>query len=600
MPRFSGQLIDDEIIDSEKKPRFKGKLISEKSDIKSLSPEQIREHQERSAISLTRGEHPILAKAADIARGFTGTARGAMNLVGETYGLGEDIGEKVFPTKGTEPNLIGSLADPIPWMIGGGVSKALPYVPLMTKTAGKDKVSTSLIEKMLALGKNSLSGGATGAAIGGLSDESDATTGAGVGAAANMILPPAIEGIVNAGRAIKTAAYPSPGEIGVKAAGNKVDDIIDALQATKSGVPGVELNAGQASVPANNSEFAALQKLIAEKEAPSLYFGPAGNKGRQEAARVAAIREIGGTQKELESAVASRTATSNANYEAAFDEIVKRDPELRALWKNPYFKDEVGEAYKLLRAEANKRGEKMPITKNLTQFLQFVKEGLDARLQSVANPNAQAISKSTKKAVQDVKDQLLTWLDKKNPLYEEARISHIEMSKPINQMEVGQDLERALIAPATGLERASSFGNVVRNAETSLNKRSGKSIIEDLTPSQRKVIDAIEEDFKRNAAYKELAGKGGANLNRRIGAPEVPPTGWFQPIVSAARGWTNRLLGTGHEKALQKLAPIMENPEKMALLMKNASPKQRQVMNELLSRYIKTGAIIYGSQGAQQ
>ena len=137
-------------------------------------------------------------------------------------------------------------------------------------------------------------------------------------------------------------------------------------------------------------------------------------------------------------------------------------------------------------------------------------------------------------------------------------------SKPINQMRVGQDLEQALVAPATGAERAAVFGNKVRQAENTVSKGSGNPRIQDLTPAQRKIVDAIEEDFLRNQQFKELAIAGKQGMEERIGAPTLPPTGFFQPVISAARSWVNKGLGTGHQQALKRAAEVMDNPQEMA------------------------------------
>lgn len=386
--------------------------------------------------------------------------------------------------------------------------------------------------------------------------------------AGGLVAPTSFDAVRSGGQLAHQALHPTVGNIGVRAAGDRSQAVIDALRTEQSNVPGVNLTAGQASVPANSAEFAALQRLVAEKKAPSTYFGPSGIEGQQEAARLGAVRrDIAGTPDKLTEAMKARSLASDANYKEAFEHVVKRDKELRELWKNPYFKDEVGEAWKLMKAEASKRGEKMPLSKNLTQFLQFVKEGLDARLQTLSNPQLPAISKSSKDAVLTAKGKLISWLDARNPAYENARVTHSELSKPINQMKAGQDLERALVAPATEAERAGSFAGAVRRAETTVSKSTGKPRIEDLTPKQRATIDALKADFKRNADYKDLASKGGTNLEERIGAPELPPTGFFQPFVSAARGWVNKALGTGREAALERAAPVMTDPQAMARAM---------------------------------
>ena len=529
----------------------------------------------------------------EFATGGTGLLRGIANLPSRA-GVGPAAGDIMFPPQGDPESgfrTAGEIADPIAWAIGGGVPAAAAKTlgRLVSMGPAAKKVAEAMARNWAgsALGRGAV-GGATGATIGALSDRGDAETGAAVGAAANVLLPPAASGVMRGATAVKEAIYPSPGGLAVRAAGDKADDVIAALQNAKSGVPGLELNVGQASVPANSAEFAALQKLAASKD-PSRYVGPQGVQGQQEAARRAAVQTVGKTPGDLHAAEAARSSASKVNYSAAYQQAIKGDPELARLSANPYFRDELPEALRL--AEANGISPKT----NLTEFLQFVKEGIDSKIQAATKPDAPAISNATKAALTDAKNRLVTWLGKKNPAYEFARTEHARLSRPINQMKLGQELERALVAPATEAERVAGFGGALRKAETQISKATGGPRIEDLTPRQRKVMDAIEANLKLDADYKKLAGGGMSNLENRIGAPTAPPTGIFQPMLSAARSWLNTLLGSGHEKALHRLAPIMEkDPQNFAKLMQAATPQQRQAINSMLADYMARGATVAG------
>lgn len=413
-------------------------------------------------------------------------------------------------------------------------------------TGGVGSIPRAVITGLSALG------GATGEQLGGEA-----------GQAAGTILPGIVQPVSHGAKILATKLYPTAGSIGARAAGDKTRAVIDALRTEQSNVPGVNLTAGQASIPANSAEFAALQRRVAQEQAPSVYFGPGGREGQQQTAVRAAVQGIGKTPQDLARAITERGAISTANYGRAFQQAIKADPELAKLASNPYFKDEIPEALKLTR------GRGIDPKTNLTEFLQYVKEGLDAKLQSLTSVTPPAISNATKAAILDVKNQLVNWLSRANPSYDVARATHAALSGPINQMRVGQELERALVAPATEMQRVAGFGGALRKAETTISKGSGKPRIEDLTPQQRATIAAIEEQFKRDATFERLASKGMKSLETRIGAPEVPPTGLFWPLASAARSWVNRLLGTGLEQGLQRTAKKMVNPQAMAQAMEH-------------------------------
>lgn len=553
-----------------------------------LTPsEQMRLGQEQYKKSV-REANPVLSKVGDVASGATGIVRGGLNILSKPF-MEEGLGEKLLPTdfvdKESGAYTAGSIADPAAWLIGLKGPQVLATGA--SKIPGAAKVTQALSKNMLGrASQRAATGGAIGGTIGGLSDDGSAKTGAEIGAISNVVLPPAISGVTRGVRSVKDYVMPSPGSLGVRAAGDKADDVIQALLKQRSEVPGVKLTAGQASVPANSAEFAALQKVVSTKD-PSAYFGPQGIQGQQEAARLASLRTIGKTPQELESALASRSATAAKNYGQAFNQAIKGDPDLMNMWKNPYFKDALPDAIKLAEAKG------ITPKNNLTEFLHYVKVSLDKQLLKSGDT---ALGATEKDVVTNLQKQLVKWLGNKNPAYDTARLEHIALSKPINQMKLGQEVERALVAPVSEAERASSFGTALRKSENTVSKATGRPRVEDLTPAQVKVVKAIEADLKRNADFKTLSTVGMKNLENRIGAPQSPPTGFFQPMVSAARSWLNRLLGTGHERALERLAPIMQDPQQMAVLMQAATPQQRKVIESLMSKYATTGTIIGGSQ----
>jgi len=529
----------------------------------------------------SREINPLYAAGANVLTGQTGLMRGTANLLGKPFiSEGPPLGERIWPkapdSEGSAGKIVGSILDPVAWGVGGAVSKVLPYSRVLGQGA---------VEAAKATARNLAGGAIAGGTIGGLSDEGDAQTGALLGAGMNVVLPPALNAVLKGAAAAKNTIYPSVGSLSVKAAGDKTDDVIQALSNTRSGVPGVNLTAGQASVPANSAEFAALSDLVASRGNPSRYFGPKGIEGQQEAARLASMTGQFGTPADLAAAELARNAASKGNYKTAFEVAVRRNPELRELWKNPYFRDELPEAWKILRSEG------LSPKTDLTKLLHYVKLGLDARLESATKPGQPAISEASKHAIGGVKEKLVSWLSSNNAEYELARAAHEAASKPITQMKIGQELEKVMTAPATGAERPSAFGGALRKIQTSIDKHTGKPAIESLTDPQKQALNALLEDFKRDASYQVLAKAGRANLRERVGAEQLPPTGFFQPMVSAARSWVNRLLGTGFEKAINRAAPIFENPQALAQEMRSATPQQRAILGEMLARYVAAAAV---------
>jgi hypothetical protein len=420
----------------------------------------------------------------------------------------------------------------------------------------------------------------------------------GTGATVGAVVPSVVESVraFAPGGLVQRTFYPKAGDIANRAAGNERDAVIQALESQRSQVPGVNWTAGQASVPANSPQFAALQK-VAEKKMPEVY-GQMGVKGEQQAARQAAVRAISNVpefdnpvMKNMDAAQAVRSAAASSNYAKAFQNQIKADPELAQLAKNPFFGEAAKDATKL--AQANNIDPK----KNLTEFLHFVKVSLDKQLQKSGDT---ALGNTEKKAVMDLQKNLVDWMGKKNPDYDAARLAFIADSAPVNQMKVGQKLEDALTQPLTGTERAVPFGTAVRSAENTISKSTGRPQIADLKPQQRNVVDAVMGDLQRNDQLKRLASEGADSLSDRLQPAVVPPTGIFKPILSAARSLVNRFSEGSVDRAVLELAPLMKNPQAVAEAMKSASPQQQRVINAMIDRAARLGIIGQTTLAAQQ
>lgn len=162
----------------------------------------------RTAISATRAKHPILAGAMDFGSGALGMTRGALNAVtdprwnelraqvGAPLGQ-ENAGDRLLPTdfvdKDSGSYMAGALADPLAWGTGLEAAKLIPYAKVLGGGA---------MNALKATGQNIAGGAIPGAIIGGTSEDGSVGSGATLGAALNLIVPPAFR---MAGTAISKA-----------------------------------------------------------------------------------------------------------------------------------------------------------------------------------------------------------------------------------------------------------------------------------------------------------------------------------------------------------------------------------------------------------
>lgn len=366
----------------------------------------------------------------------------------------------------------------------------------------------------------------------------------------------------------------------LEAAGDKADDIIALLRSPQREiVPGSRPTAGQAAAPAGRAEFSALQRS-AEGVRPSDYVARA---DEQNAARIAQVRTVGKDKATLEAAETERGLTTGQLYKEAFDTMVKRDPELRKLWKNPYFRKSIGEAWELAKSEG------VSPRKDLTQFLHFVKVGLDTQL--AGTPTGPALSSIQKRAIQGVKKSLVEWIEAKNPAYEAARTTFAEKSAPINQMKVGQYLEEKLV-PALSEEAkqsATQYANALRNAPNTIKRAAGGPRFEDLSkvldPDQLRAVESVRDDLARLARHDTLAAKGAAaapnaidlatNNLKAVAGGKIPNL--LDRGFMVANAIISRVQGKIDAKLAAEMAVEMLNPSHVAKSL--AEAKARAAFN---------------------
>jgi hypothetical protein len=514
--------------------------------------------------------NPYGRAALGLVKPVIGTGQLALNISGQ----GEDINRALADIAASQARarqFVGSEGLDLAEMTGQGVGMMLP--------AGLMKNAATTTGR---IGQGALFGGGAGAAET-VTDPNNywgqKAAQIGLGTTVGGVAPGLWEAGKAVGRGVRNVAQPYMGQWGADqaagrlantAAGDKADDIITSLRQNQVIVPGSNPTAGQAAVGANRAEFNALQKIAAD-EAPSGYVGPKGIYGQQDAARLAAVRTVGQTPQALDSAVAARAAQGKVDYEAAFQQAVKADPTLMRMAQNPFFKGALADASRL--AEANGIDPK----NQLTQYLHYVKLSLDKQLGRTGDT---ALASTEKKAVTNLQEQLVNWMGAKNPAYERARTNFEAASKPINQMELGQQLESKLTQPLAdeGKLRAGVFATELRNLSPELQKT--------MRPDQLETLRKVQADLARDKTATDLARGGNKAameiIDKNVG--KAPPSGMFSPVISVARGAYNRAAGGASEKTLQDLATIMQNPKKMADVMEKAKPFERAQLVDLIMR----------------
>lgn len=408
----------------------------------------------------------------------------------------------------------------------------------------------------------------------------------------------------------------------LEATEGRAPEVINALRNQPEIVPGALPTAGEAAAPTGITEYAALQER-ARRQLPTPYFA---REQAQNAARVAAIREVGGTPLDLATAQKVREATAKTNYDAAGRQLVDVDPTFTALLDRPSM-DLVLTRAKRLAAERNKPfsigrtapEQKIPgrnlgagwqgpetvipaqTAKYPVESMHFVKMAFD---DLIKDPATFGIGKVEAGAIAGTRREFLNWLEGKASDYGAARATFARQSGPINQMEVGQYLEQRMTAPlgedAYKL-RPGVFASAVREAPQTIKKATTggarfENLSDVLTPDQIKIVEDVKRDFERQALYQTQVQRAGAagpqaakagteQVQRVVGGVSIPNP--LETVVTFANAMLKRFAGKIDRKLAVEIATEMLDPQTAAAALEQA---QRRAAN-----VAATGATIRGT-----
>lgn len=392
--------------------------------------------------------------------------------------------------------------------------------------------------------------------------------------------------------------------------GDDAASVAARLRSARELVPGSMPTAAQV---ANSGGIAALERAAAQAN-PQAYTNRA---MEQASARLNALRGIAQDDVAMDAAKAARKATSGPLFEQAARAVYTVDDQLSNLLKRPAVQQAMGRAKTL--AENNGRsfdfnitpanpfsgvGVKTNKSRQITgQALQDLKMAMDEMLSDPAS----GFTGKSGDAVRNLRGQIVDWMESANPVFKQARTTHAAMSKPINQMEVGNHLlEKVQPAladfGALGQESGAQYARALRNADqtvrTATQFKGNKTLADVMTPQQMSTLTAIAEDLARKSNAQNLGRGVGSdtfqklsmnNLAQQSGMPRLAGALMEFPGISRATRW---LYQGADEQAQNMLADSLLDPKIAANLMEQASkqgllqssPKARKVIEQTLLR----------------
>lgn len=386
-----------------------------------------------------------------------------------------------------------------------------------------------------------------------------------------------------------------------RAASNPVEAAAN-MQMVRGATPGFMPTAGQAADDAG----------VASLERAARAIDPAGFGDIDKAQRgalVDALRAIAKTPEDRAAAVAAREAAVQPLYAEAKRAVVPGDETIAALLKRPSMAAAQGRAKGLaaergenfaissgapertiaaIDAQGNPVLQVVPATPGTLQgkALHDLKMGLD---DAIGAPGLGGMQGAERNAAIGTKDEYLKWLEDRIPAYGQAKAAYADKSRPINQMEIGQELyNRFVPALADGSavpfrSNANSLAQALRNGDklaanvTGLKSATMGGIME---PGQMATLRGVVSDSQMKAAM-ETAGRGVgsdtvqklsmSNLIDQAGLPSwITALAPLRPAGGILKTAGDILYSKNDETMRHLLADVLKDPARAAEAMKKA------------------------------
>jgi predicted GNAT family acetyltransferase len=271
---------------------------------------------------------------------------------------------------------------------------------------------------------------------------------------------------------------------------------------------------------------------------------------------------------------AKRPATESAAL------AIRPTKTLEDLAKRPAFSGFINDAKKLAANKGQDIGD--PLTS--IDGLHYLKLAIDDALEPSAT---NALGRNARSALMDMKSQLTAEMDKISPIYGVSRQAYQQASRPINQMDVGEELMTA-VRPLDGQIIPTQFAKKLTD-ETAQRATSfkGATLENTLEPAQLKLLQGVKDDLAR-AEFAKNAGRGvGSNTVQNLAYTNMLNESGLPGFIRSSKAGqvAGGLLGQAgkvvYSRANQELAELMAqtmlSPQEAALLMAKKAPTLLQI-----------------------
>lgn len=327
---------------------------------------------------------------------------------------------------------------------------------------------------------------------------------------------------------------------------------------------------------ADSGGIAAMQRAASASD-PEAY---ATRATQNEQARIGALERLAGTHGEREFHAAARATAADDLYTEAYRRGVdiRRDPtsgqfltkaeiagrkgEINKLLQRPAIQDAVKKARELAANE----GVNMRNPAGSVQGLDYVKRALDDMIRGAEGNEARVLA--------NLKSRLLTTVDALSPRYAEARTTFQQMSRPITQMDIAQNIRDRSVNPLRESINRGTFARALSDdtAQTVTGMRNA-TLANTMEPGQMNQLNAIMNELRGVENAMNLGRGAGSDTVQKLAMSNLMNRAGL-PVSIAEVAGVNRLgkfiYGESDRQMMNQLAQIMLDPAQAARVMRAA------------------------------
>jgi hypothetical protein len=507
---------------------------------------------------------------------------------------------------------------------GGAVSTALPaaFIPGANTVAGASAVGAGLglMQPATSLGERAANVGLGGALGGG--GVAAARGGASLYKGGKAILEPFTRGGQERIASRTLQAFAGGSEQAAKAAQNVDDALLGQGLGIKPILEGVEPTTAEL---AKNPGIAQLERTL--RNNPEYLTAFSDRSMANKDAMMGALDSIAGSPAQMTAAKTARSGATSSLYESAGQQLVKPDSELVTLLQRPSMK----KAWEVAADLAAENGDALPPVRDLLdqginpssvdidgKTLHYLKMAMDDLSD---NPVVHGIAGNQARAVSSTKNQLVEWIGKNIPDYDQARTTYASMSQPINQMEVGTAFRNKLQPAladfgASSRSRGAMYAEALRDGDDFAARTLGRSsarLSNIMKPEQMSKLQMVAEQLGRRTNADELGRAVGSNTGQNLVSQNIlrqllGPLGLPESTIQRAAESTllqsvmrpAQFVGQlGEQRVMQTLARAALDPKVAAEMLKvGIDPKSIGLL--LRNQQVIAPALVSGTDSARQ